>query len=618
MRQRIMFANNGRNRYNLSDYYQKSYYNLPIRGSGLHICFPGSTTFSNKKALFIEVCKPLIMVILGKRMRAFLRIHTGTNMECNYSLQSFGIPVDDIPRTGTGTPKLKNHVRFFKCRQALEENLQEHAVRALATSSSTAFLLSPEQLRMNASMASITSSGTTPTNMFMNMNMDASGSSVLSLPPHLEIRNKKKSSTSSKKKTALSNKELKEVKKKMIEGYRLLYQVSSSLELPSQLKSQSMATTTTTLQPPYIECPDFNCVLFRKNGLSYQHPGNIKFRDVLHRLYFLTPPLPSSLKSVNSSISDGSDPSETVDETLNDDVVDSAAVTEEASTLQQKTKKKRKHRQPPQLQPSNSYTVDTVLHHSFGIGLQFLLFDEQQHWYVEMTDPQELRNAISRAMNYTKRRIIDQLTKSSSSTPSSVLSSTKKDTPTTTSETNRNKKKRPRNHPSPDNTNYNNTGMLNPTFGQQQQQLSQQASVQHPNFGGCFLNLCGISTNNNTNNNNNNNSTNITNDFLNSLTYTNHTAHHFTQPEQQQQQQQHPQRNAQPPYGQQEHNDFAAAEDDFEPILAADDDFEPIPIQSLIPSPTLPPQNPPQPQGSTGPLDDEMFDLETSFIHTVE
>ena len=606
MHQRLMFANNGRNRYNLSDYYQKSHYNLPIRVSGLHVCFPGSFTLSNKKALFIELCKPLIMVIVGKQTRAYLRIHTGTNMECNYSLQSFGIPVGDIPRTGTGTPKLKNHVRFFKCRQAVENNLQDHAVRALATSSSTAFLLqvSPEQLRMNASMASITSSGSTPTNMFMNMNMDASASSVLSLPPQFETRNKKKSSTSSNKKPALSNKELKEVKKKRIEGYRLLYQVSSPLELPSQLKSQSMATTTTTLQPPpYIECPDFNCVLFRKNGLSYQHPGNVKFRDVLHRLYFLTPPLPLSLKSINSSISDGSDPSETVDETLNDDVSDSAAVTEEVSTLQKKTKKKRKHRQPPQLQPSNSYTVDTVLHHSFGIGLQFLLFDEQQHWYVEMTDAQELRKAISRAMNYTKRRIIVQLTAPSSSTPSSVSSSTEKDTPTTT-ETNRNKKKRPRNHPSPDNINFNTTGMLNPTFGQQQQQLSRQASLQHQNFGGCFLNLCGISTNHNTNNNNNNNSTN---NFLNSSTYTNDTAHLL--PQEQQQQQQHPQRNSQHPYWQQEPDDFAAAEDDYEPIQ----------IQSLIPSPALPPQNPPQPQASTVPtMDDEMFDLDTTFIHTVE
>jgi hypothetical protein len=50
----------------------------------------------------------MVLFFLGLNGRRMLRIHTGTPLECEFKLRSFGIPTEDIPRTHTHTIKLKN------------------------------------------------------------------------------------------------------------------------------------------------------------------------------------------------------------------------------------------------------------------------------------------------------------------------------------------------------------------------------------------------------------------------------------------------------------------------------------------------------------------------------
>mmetsp|Transcript_9316 Transcript_9316/g.23169 ORF Transcript_9316/g.23169 Transcript_9316/m.23169 type:complete len:501 (+) Transcript_9316:122-1624(+) len=85
---------------------------IPLRWSAAHLCIPDDPLF--------RILKALVIFFLGLNGRKMLRIHTGTPLECDYTLRSFGIPTDDIPRTYTHTIKVKNHNRFIKVRKSVD------------------------------------------------------------------------------------------------------------------------------------------------------------------------------------------------------------------------------------------------------------------------------------------------------------------------------------------------------------------------------------------------------------------------------------------------------------------------------------------------------------------
>merc|ERR1712021_139658 len=64
--------------------------------------------------------KTIVNSLIRPEMRASARFHTGSHMECNYALCQFGIPVDDIPKSVTGTIKNKSIQKFIKARIAIE------------------------------------------------------------------------------------------------------------------------------------------------------------------------------------------------------------------------------------------------------------------------------------------------------------------------------------------------------------------------------------------------------------------------------------------------------------------------------------------------------------------
>jgi len=85
----------------------------PIRYTAIHFCMPDSP--------FHYFLKAVIDSLIPPNMRPSMRFHAGSPMECNYALCQFGIPVDDIPKSVTGTIKSKSIQKFIKARMAMEE-----------------------------------------------------------------------------------------------------------------------------------------------------------------------------------------------------------------------------------------------------------------------------------------------------------------------------------------------------------------------------------------------------------------------------------------------------------------------------------------------------------------
>eukprot|EP00535_Pseudo-nitzschia_heimii_P003665 CAMPEP_0197192918 /NCGR_PEP_ID=MMETSP1423-20130617/26047_1 /TAXON_ID=476441 /ORGANISM="Pseudo-nitzschia heimii, Strain UNC1101" /LENGTH=547 /DNA_ID=CAMNT_0042645935 /DNA_START=131 /DNA_END=1774 /DNA_ORIENTATION=+ len=100
---------------------------------------------------------------------------------------------------------------------------------------------------------------------------------------------------------------------------------------------------------PGIECPEVNCVLFRLAGLAATHPGNVEFRLFLQE------------KEIER---------------------------EKLKTLKQKE------------DHLNQIIKEMALR-----GLRFLVFDENCHWYNEITDYSILRNHVFKAQRGIGKRI---------------------------------------------------------------------------------------------------------------------------------------------------------------------------------------------------------------------
>jgi len=85
----------------------------PIRCTSLHYCMPDETIFDFFKTIGLSLVSP--------EMRTCTRVHSGSPMESIYALCQFGIPVDAIPLSVTGTVKSKFCEKFIKMRTAIEQ-----------------------------------------------------------------------------------------------------------------------------------------------------------------------------------------------------------------------------------------------------------------------------------------------------------------------------------------------------------------------------------------------------------------------------------------------------------------------------------------------------------------
>ena len=101
------------NKINEKEIYLKLAEASPIRYTAVHICMPDQRIYRFFKAI--------VLSMMPSNVRACTRFHTGSHLECNYVLCQFGISMDDIPSSITGTVKSKSLFKFIKARMEIDE-----------------------------------------------------------------------------------------------------------------------------------------------------------------------------------------------------------------------------------------------------------------------------------------------------------------------------------------------------------------------------------------------------------------------------------------------------------------------------------------------------------------
>jgi len=253
----------GANKPQFSNLFLSVFESCPLRFSAIHICFP--------EKLLYRLLKPLVLLLVGNEGRKTMRVHSGTTMEINYSLSSFGVRLDDIPMTYSGTIKTRQHMRWMKVRAAVDQYIEEQC------------------------------------------------------------------------------------KGKVDGDFRHFY-----------------ASDQYDIQPiPHIQCPEINCVLFHKNGVAWEFPGNIKFRafldEQLPKNYHLHDRYSGNPKAISTGISNAH------------------------TTLSEK-----------------EGLYDRIIRLSFAQNVQFLLYDDTKHWYIDLKEPDVLRKYIGFAIRGRQRRVSAQ------------------------------------------------------------------------------------------------------------------------------------------------------------------------------------------------------------------
>lgn len=92
---------------------------MPNRLVAVHNCWPDRPAFRLISKLLT------IYGASGSTQRLRLKFHIGDELEMRYRLKSYGIPIELLPITETGSIKLVNHNHWMKTRKHLEQALDE-------------------------------------------------------------------------------------------------------------------------------------------------------------------------------------------------------------------------------------------------------------------------------------------------------------------------------------------------------------------------------------------------------------------------------------------------------------------------------------------------------------
>lgn len=94
--------------------------NTPVRWSAMHVFLPEGPFFSLLKAL-------LVVVFTGKDERVRMKFYSGglNKVENAYQLMSYGISIQELPVTHSGTLKKKYHAQWIKVRKLLDEEREK-------------------------------------------------------------------------------------------------------------------------------------------------------------------------------------------------------------------------------------------------------------------------------------------------------------------------------------------------------------------------------------------------------------------------------------------------------------------------------------------------------------
>lgn len=85
-----------------------------VRASAIHICSPDTP--------FHRLRRALVTMNVGPVARTQMKVHLGTSVEMRYILQSYGIPIDHIPISYSGTIKTGYARQWLRVRSAIEQS----------------------------------------------------------------------------------------------------------------------------------------------------------------------------------------------------------------------------------------------------------------------------------------------------------------------------------------------------------------------------------------------------------------------------------------------------------------------------------------------------------------
>eukprot|EP00537_Pseudo-nitzschia_pungens_P010131 CAMPEP_0172393270 /NCGR_PEP_ID=MMETSP1061-20121228/9188_1 /TAXON_ID=37318 /ORGANISM="Pseudo-nitzschia pungens, Strain cf. pungens" /LENGTH=594 /DNA_ID=CAMNT_0013124301 /DNA_START=74 /DNA_END=1854 /DNA_ORIENTATION=- len=111
----------GNGKFTEPEFFRKVNEALPVRLTGIHYFAPNTIIYNIGKAI--------ILSMLGKEDRKIIRFHAGSQLECDYSLRSFGIPHEDLTITEGDNIKTKNVQKFLKARQSIEAHREQQRKR---------------------------------------------------------------------------------------------------------------------------------------------------------------------------------------------------------------------------------------------------------------------------------------------------------------------------------------------------------------------------------------------------------------------------------------------------------------------------------------------------------
>jgi hypothetical protein len=94
---------------------------LPVRVTSIHFC--------SKNQPIYKVLSSLYYFSLNSHHKSRYKTHFGDTIEILYKLQSYGIPVDLLPITYSGTVKMNAHSQWVTFRTTVEQQEEKHRIR---------------------------------------------------------------------------------------------------------------------------------------------------------------------------------------------------------------------------------------------------------------------------------------------------------------------------------------------------------------------------------------------------------------------------------------------------------------------------------------------------------
>lgn len=96
---------------------------LANRMVAIHNCWPDRPAFRIMSKLLT------IYGVSGSTQRLRLKFHVGDELEMRYRLKSYGIPIELLPITETGSIKMVNHNHWIKTRKHIEQGIDNNFVK---------------------------------------------------------------------------------------------------------------------------------------------------------------------------------------------------------------------------------------------------------------------------------------------------------------------------------------------------------------------------------------------------------------------------------------------------------------------------------------------------------